>query len=118
GDAAGRVEAAGERLERGRRRLAALEVLAAPRAQRPVEADEAAAVRADAVQPRAAGRADDPFLVDPPIARRTVLDRLDLGEERLLGQVPLPHLANLLVRPDDLVDPHGQEEEERGEEDD
>ena len=104
--------------QRGRRRLAALEVLAAPRAQRPVEPDEAAAVRADAVQPRPAGRADDPFLVDPPVAGRTVVDRFDLGEEGLLGQVALPHLADLLVRPDDLVDPHGEQEEERGEEDD
>ena len=33
------------------------------------------------------------------------MDRLDLGEERLLGQVALPDLADLLVRPDDLVDP-------------
>ena len=118
GDAGGRVEATGERLERGRRRLAALEVLAAPRAQRPVETDEAAAVRADAVQPGPAGRADDPFLVDAPIAGRAVVDRFDLRKEGLLGQVALPHLADLLVRPDDLVDPHGEEEEERGEEDD
>ena len=47
-----------------------------------------------------------------------MVDRFDLGEEGLLGQVPLPDLADLLVRPDDLVDPHGEEEEERGEEDD
>ena len=47
-----------------------------------------------------------------------MLDRLDLGEERLLGQVPFPDLADLLVRPDDLVDPDGEDEEDRGEQDD
>ena len=48
------------------REVGTLEVLAAPGAQRPVEADEASAVRADAVEPRAAGRADDPFVVHAP----------------------------------------------------
>ena len=33
-----------------------------------------------------------------------MVDRLDLGEQRLLGQVALLDLADLLVRPDDLVD--------------
>ena len=50
-----------------------------------------------------------------PLAARAVVDRLDLGEERLLGQVPLPDLADLLVRPDDLVDPDREDEEDRGE---
>ena len=39
-----------------------------------------------------------------------MVDRLDLVEERFLGQVPLPDLADLLVRPDDLVDPDREEE--------
>ena len=108
----------GRRLDGRGRDLASLEVLAAPGAQRPVHPDEPAAVRADAVQARPAGRADDPLVVDPPVAARAVVDRLDLGEERLLGQVPLPDLADLLVRPDDLVDPDGEDEEDRGEQDD
>ena len=92
-------------IDAGRDDLTSLEVLAAPRTQRPVEADQPRAVRADAVEPGPARRADDPFLVDPPLAGRAVVDRLDLVEQRLLGEVPLPHLADLLVRPDDLVDP-------------
>src|SRR5262245_23990838 len=102
----------------GRWRLAALEVLAAPGAQGPVHAHEAAAVRTDAVEPGPAARTDDPLVVDASIATRTVVDRLDLVEERLLGQVPLPDFADLLVRPDDLVDPHGEHEQDRGREDD
>ena len=102
----------------GRRDLTPLEVLAAPGAQRPVQADQARAVGADAVQARPAGRADDPFVVDAPLAGRAVVDRLDLGEQRFLGQVALPDLADLLVGPDDLVDPHREDEEERGEQDD
>ena len=46
------------------------------------------------------------------------MDRLDLGQERLLGQVALVDLADLLVRPDDLVDEDRQREEDRGEDDD
>ena len=129
GGGAGRRGAAGRRsgrwphglrqgLDGGGRDLPALEVLAAPGAQRPVHPDQPAAVRADAVQPGPAGRADDPFVVDPSLAGRAVVDRLDLGEEGLLGQVPLPDLADLLVRPDDLVDPDGEDEEDRGEQDD
>ena len=72
------------------------------------------AVGADALQPRPARRADDPFVVDPTLARRAVMDRLDLGEQRLLRQVALPGLADLLVRPDELVDPVGEDEEDRG----
>ena len=116
--AAGRLEAVGQRLDGRRRDLTPLEVLAAPGAQRPVEADQARAVRADPIEAGPAGRADDPFLVDPPLAGRAVADRLDLGEEGLLGQVALPDLADLLVGPDDLVDPHGEDEEDRGEQDD
>jgi hypothetical protein len=69
-------------LDGGRRRyVSALEVLAAPGAQRPVHADQPAAVRADALEARPAVRADDPFVVDPLLAGRAVVDRLDLGEE-------------------------------------
>ena len=95
-----------------------LEVRAAPGAQGPVEPDEPAAVRAHAVELRAAGGADDPFVVHPPPARRTGLDRLDLGEQRLLGQVALVDLADLLVGPDDPVDDDPEHEQERGEQDD
>ena len=118
-EAAGRLHPGRQRLDRGDRPdLTTLEVLAAPGAQGPVEADEPRAVRADPVEPRPTGRADDPFLVDAPLARRAVLDRLDLGEQRLLGQVPLPDLADLLVRPDDLVDPDREDEEDGGQQDD
>ena len=118
GDPAGRVTAARQGARSAAGDLATLEVLAAPGAQRPVHPDQPAAVRADALQAGPAGRADDPFVVDPALAGRAVVDRLDLGEERLLGQVPLPDLADLLVRPDDLVDPDGEDEEDRGEQDD
>ena len=106
---------------RGRRRgdrVVALELAAAPGAQRPVEPDEPGAVRADAVQPRSAGRTDDPGAVDPSIARRAVRDRLDLGEHRLLGEVALVDLADSLLRPDDPVGEHGEREQDRGEDDD
>ena len=98
GDPAGGVTSLRQRLDGRGRDLAALEVLAAPGAQRPVHADQPAAVRADPLQSGPAGRADDPFIVDPALARRAVVDRLDLGEEGLLGQVALPDLADLLVR--------------------
>ena len=97
-----RCRTAAARWSPRRRPHGALEVLAAPGAQRPVEPDESRAVGADPVEARPAGRADDPFLVDPALAGRAVADGLDLGEEGLLGQVPLPDLADLLVRPIDL----------------
>ena len=50
--------------------ITTLEVLAAPRTQRPVEADQPRTIRADAVEPRATGRADDPFR-RRPVARRS-----------------------------------------------
>ena len=70
GDAAGRLDPAGTARSRSARRrdVTALEVLAAPGAQRPVEADQAGAVGADAVEARPARRADDPFVVDPSLA--------------------------------------------------
>src|SRR5262245_56464302 len=95
GDPTGLVERAWEWRDLGRpgngsrRQVASLEVLAAPGAQGPVETDQAAAVGADAVQARPAGGTDDPLVVDATGAGRAALDRLDLGEERLLGQVPL-----------------------------
>src|SRR5262245_6790859 len=56
----------------------ALELASAPGTQRPVEPDEAGAVRTDTVEPGPAGRTDDPGGIDPSIARRTMRDRLDL----------------------------------------
>src|SRR4029077_20866419 len=112
GDPAGNVASLWERLDGRGRDLTPLEVLAAPGAQRPVHPHQPAAVRADPLQSGTAGRADDPFIVDPTLARRAVMDRLDLGEERLLGQVAFPDLADLLVGPDDLVDPDGEDEED------
>ena len=118
GDPGGRVTPARRGLDGGGRDVASLEVLAAPRAQGPVHPHEAAAVRTDAIQSRPARRTDDPLVVDPAVAARAVMDRLDLGKERLLSQVSLPDLADLLVRPDDLVDPDREDEEHRSEEDD
>ena len=100
------------------REVGPLEVLAAPGAQRPVEPDEAAAVRAHAVEPGPAGGADDPLVVDAPRAGRAGLDRLDLGEEGLLREVPLVDLADLLLRAHDAVDDHARQEQDRGEQDD
>ena len=103
--------------DRRGRHLAPLKVLAAPRAQRPVEADEPAAVRADAVQACPAGRADDPFVVDAASAGRAALDRLDFGEERLFREIAFVDLTDLLVRPDDLVDEDRQREQRREDDD-
>ena len=55
---------------------------------------------------------------DAARAGRAALDRLDLGQQRLLGEGPLVDLADLLVRPDDPVDEDREDEEERREEDD
>src|SRR5215203_316565 len=104
-DPAGRLTPPGERLHGRGRDLTTLEVLAAPRAQRPVHADEPAAVRADAVQSRSAEGADDPVVIDAPLAPGAMVDRLDLVEEGLLRQIPLVDLADLVVGTDDLVDP-------------
>ena len=90
---------------------APLEIAPAPRAQGPVEADEAGAVGADAVQARAARRADDPGAFDPARARRAAVDRLDLGEQRLFGQGPFVDLADALLRSDDAVRDDRQREE-------
>ena len=49
---------------------------------------------------------------------RAALDRLDLGQQGLLGEVPFVDLADLLVRADDLVDEDREREEDRGEDDD
>src|SRR4029079_16857457 len=94
------------------------EVLAAPRAQAPVETDEPSAVGAYPVEPRAARRADDPFLVDPAVAGRARLDRLDLREEGLLREVALVDLGDLLLGPDDPVDDDPEHEQDRREQDD
>ena len=106
------------RRPQGRQRLRGrqdtVEVAAAPRAQRPVEAHQAAAVGADAVQPRPTGGADDPLVVDTSGAGRTALDRLDLGQQRLLGEGALVHLADLLLRSDDPVGDHGEREKKIG----
>ena len=74
-------------------RVAALEVLAAPGAQRPVEADQPVAVRADPVEPGPAGRADQPLLADPPGAGRAVGNGVDLVEQGLFGQGALGRLG-------------------------
>ena len=51
-------------------------------------------------------------------ARGTRLDRLYLGEECLLGQCPLVHLANLLLGSNDPVHEHRGWKQERGRNDD
>ena len=98
-------------------RLAALEIPAAPGAERPLEADELRAVRADALEARPAGRADDPVLVDLAAARGAVLDLLDLGDQRLLRETALVGVAEALLRPDDPVDEDAEDEEDRREPD-
>src|SRR6185503_1418071 len=46
--------------------VVALELATAPRAERPVETDEARAVGTDAIQPGPTGRTDDPGGIDAP----------------------------------------------------
>ena len=78
--------------------IGALEVLAAPGAQRPVELDQARAVGADAAQSVAAGGADDPVLVHLPPAVGAVRLGLDLDHHRLFGEGPLVGLGDGLAR--------------------
>src|SRR5437879_4787434 len=89
----------GQRLDA--RHVTSLEVLAAPRAERPVESHEATAVRADTVEPCPAGWTDDPLVVDPAATSGTALDGFDFGEERLLGEIALLDLADLPLPPND-----------------
>ena len=98
--------------------LAALEVLSAPRAQRPIQPDQSAAVGTHAVQAGPARRADDPVVMHPPRACRAGLDRLDLGQQRFLGEVAFIHLADLLLRPHDPIHEDRRWEEEWGGQDD
>src|SRR6266508_1173634 len=114
----GRPGGRGELCHRGGRDLTSLEVVAAPGAERPVQAHQAAAIRADPLESCPAGGTDDPFLVHAPSAGGTGVDGLHLGQESLLGQVSLVDLADLLVGSDDLVDEHGGREEDRCEDDD
>ncbi len=99
-------------------RLGALEVLAAPGAERPVELDEVLAVGTDAAQPVAAGGADDPVLVDGPRAVGAVRVRGDLGQHGLLGERPLVDLGDGLLGSHDAVEQQAEEEEDGREDDD
>ena len=70
------------------------------------------------MQASSAVRADQPVRPDPLTARGAELVLLDLGEERLLGERALIDLGQRLAWPDDEVQDHREDEEQRGEEDD
>src|SRR5213593_3021496 len=80
-----------------------VEVLRAERADVPLRPDELPAVRADPLEPSAACRAEDEFLLDTFLARWTHDALLGLGEEALLGELALVGLTERLLRTNDEI---------------
>src|SRR4029077_16888903 len=75
----------------------------AERADVPLGSDELAAVRADPLESRAAGRAEDEFLLHAFLAGRTHDALLRFGEKALLRELALVRLTEGLLRTDDEI---------------
>src|SRR4029077_14402353 len=84
--------------------VALVEVLRAVRADVPLRADELRARWADALEARAAGRAQDVVVLHALAARRAHEALLGLREKALLRELALVGLAQGLLRPHDHVE--------------
>src|SRR6266576_4751746 len=92
--------------------VALIEVLSAERADVPLRPDELAAVRADPLEPRAAGRAQDEFLLHAFLTSRTDDTLLRLGEQALLRELTLVGLTERLLRTDDEIKEEAEDVED------
>src|SRR5437588_12606684 len=95
--------------------VALVEVLGAERADVPLRPDELRARWADALEPRAARRAEDEVLVHALVARGTHEPLLRFREEALLRELAFVGLADRLARPDDEVDEQAEDGPRRDE---
>src|SRR6266480_891829 len=92
--------------------VALVEVLRAERADAPLRSDELAAVRADPLEPRAAGRAEDEFFLHAFLTSRTDDTLLRLGEQALLRELTRVGLTERLLRRNDEIKEEAEDVED------
>src|SRR5256712_12315357 len=92
--------------------IALVKVLRAERADVPLGTDELAAVRADPLEPRAAGRAEDELLLHAFLAGRTHDTLLCFREQALLRELTLIRLTERLFRTNDEIKEEAEDVED------
>src|SRR2546428_8916540 len=92
--------------------VALVEVLRAERADVPVRPDELAAVRADPLEPRPAGRAEDELLLHAFLTSRTDDALLRLGEQALFGELTFVGLAERFLWTNDEIEEEAEDVED------
>src|SRR2546428_11712902 len=92
--------------------VALVEVLRAERADVPLRPDELPARWADSLEPRAACRAEDEFLLHAFLAGRADHALFGLGEEALLRELTLVSLTERLLRTDDEIEEEPEDVED------